>query len=99
MKTKQIKVEAILVGEIVGESEKAYKVAMKMLSRSGSERAFDSWMPKSRTQSVDGGCWVDNENLWLLDRKYEELESRINAYRRPLGFTARLADGSVETVF
>ena len=97
--TAKVNPVAFMAGKISGETEKAYKVEMPMERNDGAERDFSMYFPKSRSENRDGQCWVTAANFWLISKKYEELEARIDAYRAPLGITAQLEDGSVEVVF
>lgn len=97
--TAKVNPVAFMAGKISGETEKAYKVEMRMERNDGAEREFVTYFPKSRSENRDGQCWVAAANFWLISKKYEELEGQINSYRAPLGITAELEDGSVEVVF
>lgn len=99
MKTETANPVAFKAGQIVGETEKAYKVEFEMHRQDGETKDFTAWMPKSRSYTEDGACWVTRENAWLIDRKYDELEGKIQAYRRPLGITAKLDDGEIANIF
>ena len=80
--------KCIVSGEVDRETAKAYHINAEIYT--GRNRTWGFWLPKSRSEKVDGGLITE---CWLIEKKLEEA-SRDYMHNRQVAMAAKALDGS-----